>query len=97
MTRGGGGVQTPPQKDGIIYEQPHTQICSLPLPPRWSAVTSLTTTTSTVASSGCLARTGNSLLDRRRGSVRYMRALHLFPPFLKFDVIENLFSFFLLL
>ena len=22
MTRGGGGVQTPPKKDGIIYEQP---------------------------------------------------------------------------
>ena len=24
MTRGGGGVQTPPKKDDIIYEQPLT-------------------------------------------------------------------------
>ena len=27
MTRGGGGVQTPPKKDDIIYEQPLTE-CS---------------------------------------------------------------------
>ena len=35
MTRGGGGVQTPPKKDDIIYEQPIVAIIALRAQVRW--------------------------------------------------------------